>query len=60
MPSSKCFLSGWFGALDPNHCSFGQNNFAYRGAKIWNSLPNECRKAHTLPTLKRKLKAMIA
>ena len=41
---------------------FGQNSFAYRGggAKIWNSLPNDCRKAHTFPTFQEKLKAMIA
>ena len=39
---------------------FGQNSFAYRGAKIWNSLPYVCRKAHTFPTFKEKLKAMIA
>ena len=38
---------------------FGQNSFAYRGAKIWNSLPNDCRKANTFPTFKKKLKAMI-
>ena len=39
---------------------FGQNSFAYRGAKILNSLPNDCRKAHTFPTFKEKLKVMIA
>ena len=39
---------------------FGQKSFAYKGAKIWNSLPNDCRKAHTFPTVKEKLKAMIA
>ena len=39
---------------------FGQNNFAYRGAKIWSSLPNDCRKSNTFPTFKRKLKAMFA
>ena len=39
---------------------FGQNSFAYRGAKIWNSLPNDSRKAHTFPTFKEKLKAMIS
>ena len=39
---------------------FGQNSFAYKGAKIWNSLPNDCRKPNTFPTFKRKLKAMIA
>ena len=32
---------------------FGQNSFAYRGAKIWNSLPNDCRNANTFPTFKR-------
>ena len=39
---------------------FGQNSFAYRGAKIWNSLPNDCRKSNAFPTFKRKLKAMLA
>ena len=39
---------------------FGQSSFAYRGAKIWNSLPNDYKKANTFPTFKRKLKAMIA
>ena len=39
---------------------FGQNSFAYRGAKIWNSLPNDCRKANTFPAVKEKLKVMIA
>ena len=39
---------------------FGQNSFAYRGAKIWNSLPNDCRKSNTFPAFKRKLKVMIA
>ena len=39
---------------------FGQNSFAYRGAKIWNSLPNDCRAAHTFATFKVKLKAMLA
>ena len=39
---------------------FGQYSFAYRRAKIWNSLPNECRNANTFPTFKEKLKAMIA
>ena len=39
----------------------GQNSFAYRGARFWYSLPNDCRKAHTFPTFKEKLKAtMIA
>ena len=38
---------------------FVQNSFAYRGAKIWNSLPNDCRKTHISPTFKEKLKAMI-
>ena len=39
---------------------FGQNSFAYRGAKIWNSPRNDCRKSITFPAFKRKLKAMIA
>ena len=39
---------------------FGQNSFAYRGATIWNSLPNDCRAAHTFATFKVKLKAMLA
>ena len=39
---------------------FRHNSFAYRGAKIWKSLPNDRRKAHTFPTFKEKLKAMIA
>ena len=39
---------------------FGQNSFAYRGAKIWNSMLNDYRKSDTFPTFKRKLKAMIA
>ena len=39
---------------------FGQNSFAYRGATIWNSLPNDCRTAHTFPTFKMKLTAMPA
>ena len=34
--------------------------FAYRGAKIWNSLPNDCRKSNTFPTFKRKLEAKMA
>ena len=38
---------------------FGQNSCTYKGAKIWNSLPNDCRKANTFPTFKEKLKAMI-
>ena len=38
----------------------GQNSFAYREPKIWNSLPNDCRKANTFPTSKRKPKPMIA
>ena len=41
--------------------TFGQNSFAYRGgATIWNSLPNDCRTAHTFRTFKMKLKAMLA
>ena len=40
--------------------TFGQNSFAYRGATIWNSLPNNCRTAHTFRTFKMKLKAMLA
>ena len=40
--------------------TFGQNGFAYRGATIWNSLPNDCRTAHTFRTFKMKLKAMLA
>ena len=41
---------------------FGQNSFADRGwgATIWNSLPNDCRTAHTFTTFKVKLKAMLA
>ena len=39
---------------------FGQNSFAYRRATIWNSLPNDCRTAHTFATFKVKLKAMLA
>ena len=39
---------------------FGKNSFAYRGARIGNLLPNDCRKANTFPTFKEKLKAMIA
>ena len=39
---------------------FGQNSFAYRAAKIWDSPPNDCRKSNTFPTFKRKLKAMLA
>ena len=39
---------------------FGQNSFAYRGATIWNSLPDDCRTAHTFATFKVKLKAMLA
>ena len=39
---------------------FGQNSFAYRGATIWNSLPNDRRTAHTFATFKVKLKAMLA
>ena len=35
---------------------FGQNSFAYRGATIWNSLPNDCRTTHTFATFKVKLK----
>ena len=38
---------------------FGQNSIAYRGAKIWNSPPNDRRKSNTFPTFKRKLKAML-
>ena len=38
---------------------FGQNSFAYKGATIWNSLPNDCRTAHTFATFKVKLKAML-
>ena len=38
----------------------GQNSFAYRGAPIWNSLPNNCRTAHTFPTFKVKIKAILA
>ena len=30
------------------------------GATIWNSLPNDCRTAHTFPAFKVKLKAMLA
>ena len=37
---------------------FGQNSFAYRGATIWNSLPNDCRTAHTFPAFIAKLKAI--
>ena len=40
--------------------TFGQNSFAYRGAMIWNSLPNDCKTAHTFRTFKMKLKAMLA
>ena len=40
--------------------TFGQNSFAYRGATIWNSLPNDCRTAHTVRAFKMKLKAMLA
>ena len=40
--------------------TFGQNSFAYRGATIWNSLPNGCRTAHTFRTFEMKLKAMLA
>ena len=36
------------------------HSFAYRGATIWNSLPNDCRAAHTFPAFKVKLKAMLA
>ena len=32
---------------------FGQNNFAYRGAKMWNSLTNDCRKLIPFQLLKR-------
>ena len=39
---------------------FGQNSFAYKGAKILNPLPNDCRKANTSQTFKEKSKAMIA
>ena len=39
---------------------FGQNRSAYRGAKIWNSLPNDFRKANTFQTFKEKLKAIVA
>ena len=39
---------------------FGQNSFAYRGAKICNSLPTDRRKSNTFPAFKRKLEAMIA
>ena len=39
---------------------FGQNSFAYREATILNSLPNDCKIAHTLPSFKVKLKAMLA
>ena len=41
---------------------FGQNSFAYRGGGsiIWNSLPNDCRTAHTFSTFKVMLKAMLA
>ena len=39
---------------------FGQNNFAYKGTTIWNSLPNDCRTAHSFPTFIVKLKAMLA
>ena len=38
----------------------GQKSFASRGATIWNSLPNDCRTAHTFPTFKVKLQAMLA
>ena len=39
---------------------YGQNSFAYKGTKIWNSLPNNCRKANTFPPFNEKLQAMIA
>ena len=39
---------------------FEQNSSAYKGAKIWNSLTNDCRIAHAFSTFKEKLKAMIA
>ena len=39
---------------------FGQNSFVYRAATIWNSLPNDCSSAHTFPTSKVKLKAILA
>ena len=39
---------------------FGQNSFAYRGAKVWNFLPNDCKTAHTFLTVKAKLKTMLA
>ena len=29
---------------------FGQNNFVYRGAICWNSLPKDCKLAHTFPS----------
>ena len=39
---------------------FGQNSFVYRGAMIWKSLPKDCKLAHTFPSFKVKLKAMLA
>ena len=39
---------------------FRPNSFTYRRATIWNSLPNDCRTAHSFPAFKVKLKAMLA
>ena len=39
---------------------FGKNSFAYRGATMWNSPPNDCRTGHIFPTFKVKLKVMLA
>ena len=39
---------------------FGQNSFACMGATMWNSLPNNCRTAHTFLTFKAKLSAVLA
>ena len=43
-----------------NSLQGGKTHFAYSGATIWNSLPNDCRTAHTFATFKVKLKAMLA
>ena len=40
--------------------TFGQDSFAYREATIWNSLPIDCKTAHTSRTFEMKLKAMLA
>ena len=38
----------------------GQNCFAHRGAIVWKSLPNDCKKANSVQSFKMKLKTMLA